>query len=320
MSKIRTVYAVKHRNENIRAASRSGGIFTAVSDVVLNNGGVVYGCALNDEFLAEHKRAVSENERNEFRGSKYIQSEINTSYMLCANDLKNGTEVLFSGTPCQIEALYNYLQLKNIDFSKLLTIDILCHGVPSPKVWKDYLDEKFKNKKIRNVDFRDKKNFGWRDHVETVVAEGKEYSSKEFTDLFYSHYILRPACFDCNYKRTQRIADITIGDYWRIENNDKQFDDDKGVSLVMLNTKKGKRYFDSCSNNLIIKEFPLATSIQPALDHNYVSPEKRAEFWDRYDGFSSAKLCLEEFSKVKVTFKQRIKYGVILVMKKVKLL
>ncbi|MGN0005703.1 MAG: Coenzyme F420 hydrogenase/dehydrogenase, beta subunit C-terminal domain [Candidatus Gastranaerophilaceae bacterium] len=291
---LKTVYAVKHKDEEIRVASRSGGVFTAISDVILENGGVVYGCALNENFLAEHRRATTKEERNAFRGSKYIQSEIKNCYSLCADDLKNGIPVLFSGTPCQIEALYNFFSIKDISTEKLITLDILCHGVPSPMVWKDYLKEKFGNQEIESVDFRDKKNFGWRDHVETITVGGREFSSKEFTSLFYSHLILRPNCFSCNYKSRSRISDITIGDYWRIELNDKEYDDDKGVSLVKINTNKGKNIFDNSRINLIVKEYPIATSIQAALDFNYDIPKYRTQFWNDYEKLSFSEL-LEKY-------------------------
>lgn len=302
----KTVYAVKHKDDKIRASSRSGGIFTAVSDVVLENGGVVYGCALNDSFLAEHRRAVTKEERDAFRGSKYIQSEMHNCYYDCANDLKNGLTVLFSGTPCQIEALLNYLLLKKIDNQNLITLDILCHGVPSGMVWKDFLNEYYSNKLIEKVEFRDKKNFGWRAHVETVVVEGNEYSTKTFTNLFYSNYILRPSCFKCNYKTRNRVSDITIGDYWKIENNDIEFDDNKGVSLVCINTEKGNLLLEICRKNLVIKEFPMITSLQPALDCNYVSPINRAEFWNEYGSMSLEDLYEKYTCPPNPTIKQKI--------------
>ena len=287
---IKTAYAVKHKNEDIRAASRSGGVFTALSDYVLEQGGIVYGCAMKDPFTAEHRRASTREERDAFRGSKYIQSNINNCYSLCKQDLKNGLLVLFSGTPCQIEALNNYLTLNRINTNKLITIDILCHGVPSPMVWKDYLNEYFPDSNIQSVDFRDKKNFGWRAHWETVTVNGAENSNRVFTDLFYSHIILRPSCFECSYKRKARISDITIGDYWLIELNQKEFDDDKGVSLVLTNNEKGEQFFGKCCDDLEIKQFPLATSIQTALDHNYSIPEKRQKFWKDYDNYSISEL------------------------------
>lgn len=290
MANIKTVYAVKHKDENIRAGSRSGGFFTAVSDVVLENGGAIYGCVLNENFLAEHRRAVTKEERDLFRGSKYIQSDMNNCYALCADDLNDGSQVLFSGTPCQIEGLNNFLNLKKADTSNLVTIDIICHGVPSPKVWSDFLKQEFPQKNIQSVRFRDKKKFGWREHIETVVVDGVEFSSKTFKDLFYSHYILRPSCFECNYKNLHRQSDITIGDYWKIEDNDKDFDDDKGVSFVKLNTEKGEKFFNACSEQLIIRKLPLKTSIQPALDHNYKKPDERKNFWVDYKTLSVSEI------------------------------
>lgn len=275
---------------------------------------------MNDEFLAEHRRATTKEERNAFRGSKYIQSDIGDTYKQAKEDLNNGLTVLFTGTPCQIEALYNILNVSNTDMTNLLTIDILCHGVPSPRVWKDYINSKADIKDIDSVDFRDKKNFGWRDHVETLTIKGEEKSSKEYTDLFYSHLILRESCFDCKYKNTDRIADITIGDYWRIENNDKSFDDDKGVSLVLLNSDKANHYFDRCRDNLVVKEFPLATSIQPALEKNYVEPRNRNLFWNEYDGSNGTELLKKLTAPAPLSKKQKIKALAIKILRKLKVL
>lgn len=290
MSAVDTVFAVKHKNEEIRVASRSGGVFTALSDVIIENGGVVYGCALDKEFTAIHKRAETKEQRDEFRGSKYVQSKIGNTFKLVEQDLKTGRFVLYSGTPCQIHGLINFLELKNIDTKKLLTVDILCHGVPSPQIWKDFLSNNFDVQNIEKVNFRDKKNFGWRDHVETITVNGKEISSKDYTNAFYSHLILRQSCFTCHYKNKQRISDITIGDYWKIEDNDKSFDDNKGVSLVIVNTKQGKKFFEQCHESCIIKEFPISTSIQTAMDHNYQEPILRKNFWTEYNGNNLSEL------------------------------
>ncbi len=278
------VYAVKHKDEDIRARSRSGGIFTAISDIIIENGGAVYGCALNDSFLAVHERATTKQHRDKFRGSKYIQSDMGDCYKLIEKDLNNGIDVLFSGTPCQVHGVINYLKVKKVNTDRLITIDIICHGVPSPEVWSNFIKNKFDIKDIEKVDFRDKKNFGWRDHVETLTVNGEEISSRDFTTAFLSHLIVRQSCFYCHYKKTQRISDITIGDYWRIENNDKDFDDDKGVSIVLINTDNGEKFFNLCQDKLTVKTFPLATSLQPALDHNYIEPAKRQDFWKEYNG------------------------------------
>lgn len=283
MANYQTVYGVKHKDEFIRAASRSGGVFTALSDIVLEEGGIVYGCGLDERFLARHMRASTKQERDSFRGSKYVQSDVGDVMRQAEADLKAGYNVLFSGVPCQIHGLYNYLKLKKISTDKLLTVEILCHGAPSPRVWEDFLAAKYHLEDIEKVDFRDKKNFGWRDHVETVTVNGNEVSSKDYTGLFYAHVMLRESCFHCYYKKRDRVADITIGDFWRIENNDKDFDDDKGVSLVKLNTEKGRQYFKRCADALEIREYPLATCIQPALDHNYEAPPERDAFWNEYE-------------------------------------
>lgn len=282
----RSVYAVINKDEEVRANSRSGGIFTALTDWVLDNGGIVYGCKLNDDNLAVHMRAATKEERNTFRGSKYIQSDIGSTYSQVKEDLEKSNMVLYSGTPCQIAGLNKYLSTLKVDTSKLITVDILCHGVPSPLIWKDYLKAITNNEKIEKVDFRNKEQFGWHDHVETIITENNTIHSKKFKDIYFSHLILRPACYDCYYRNTNRVSDITIGDYWHIDSLDKSFDDDKGTSLVMTNTDKGKILFDACMDELIVKEFPLVLSMQPAFNGGYAVPSKRNEFWDEYNGDS----------------------------------
>ena len=307
MADIRKVYGVKHKSEDVRAASRSGGFFTAVSDVVLENNGVVYGCALNEQFLAEHRRAATKEERNLFRGSKYVQSDMNDIPCQVEADLKNGTTVLFSGVPCQVHGLLNYLKLKNVDTTNLLTIDILCYGVPSPKVWRDFLKHKFDFSKITDVNFRNKKKFGWRSHYETIKIDNEEFSSNQYAGLFSTKLILRQSCFNCYYKNTNRISDITIGDFWKIENNDKAYDDNKGISLVKTNTVKGKEYFDLCKNSLIVNEYYLANCIQPVLSFNYKEPSKRSQFWEEYNGDNILQLAEKYTAKPKQGFKTKIK-------------
>ena len=307
MTEVRTVYGVKHKNEEIRAASRSGGVFTALSDVILENGGSVYGCTLTDDFYAVHDRAVTKEQRDAFRGSKYIQSSMGDVFKQVENDLKADMNVLFSGTPCQVHSIINYLNIKKTDTKKLFTIDIICHGVPSPMVWSDYLNINFGKEKIEKVDFRDKTNFGWRAHFETITADGEEHSSRNYTELFFSHLILRDSCFECQYKNTDRISDITIGDFWRIENNDKEYDDDKGISLVMVNTQKGSELFKACKNELTIRQYPLAGCIQPALSENYKRPAKKDVFWSEYDSADINRLIDKYTGKPAPTIKQKLR-------------
>lgn len=276
------VYAVRHKDEAIRVASRSGGIFTALSDFVLSNDGVVYGCVLTENFLAVHARAESEEERNRMRGSKYIQSKLGDTFQNVRADLDAGRSVLFSGTSCQIAGLKLFLGKKH---EKLLCVDIVCHGVPSGKVWDTYLQwlEQKKQSKITCVDFRNKRDFGWRDHVETICFEdGRIVNGKVFTNLFYDHCILRPSCYECPYKSVIHPGDITIADYWGIEKAASEFDDNKGVSLVLVNNEKGQEALEQVKNQLVWKETKLEDSLQSPLKTPVQKPRNRERFWQDF--------------------------------------
>ncbi|WP_279069883.1 Coenzyme F420 hydrogenase/dehydrogenase, beta subunit C-terminal domain [Faecalicoccus pleomorphus] len=273
------VFAVQHKDEKVRASSRSGGIFTALSDYVLEQDGVVYGCVLTEGFEAVHVRADSTHVRERMRGSKYIQSRMNDTYKNVKYDLEAGRNVLFSGTSCQVAGLKGYLRR---EYENLLCIDIVCHGVPSPKVWKAYLawQEKKNRSKVKKVDFRNKKDFGWREHIETLyLSNGQTVNSKAFTTLFYGHSILRPCCYECPYKSVTHPGDITIADYWGIEKAAPEFDDNKGVSLTLINNEKGKEFFDAIKDQVKCKETRLEDSMQPPLIAPFPEPENRMNFW-----------------------------------------
>lgn len=310
------VYAVRHSNENIRAASRSGGIFTALSDKILLNGGVIYGCVLSENFTAIHIRAERAEERNRMRGSKYIQSKLGETFRNVEADLEAERRVLFSGTSCQVVGLKKFL---GKEYEKLICVDIVCHGVPSTKVWETYLEwlEQKKRSKIVEVDFRNKKIFGWRDHVETICFEnGKTVNSKVFTSLFYGHSILRPSCYECLYKSIVHPGDITIADYWGIEKAAPEFDDNKGVSLVLVNNEIGMKMFDSIKGNVEWKQTKLEDSMQTPLYKPFPKPDDREKFWKdfsensfeyiarKYGGFSLIKRIKE---RVKKTIKAVVK-------------
>ena len=288
MNKITMAYAVKHKDENIRAASRSGGIFTAVSDFVLKNGGVVYGCVLENPYTAVHIRATTTEERNKMRGSKYIQSDTRRTFSECAADLKAGLMVLYTGTPCQIFGLLCYLDTLNIDKKRLITVDIVCHATASPKIWEKYVKYETNGIEPDNVNFRDKEKFGWAAHYETITVGGADKSGKKFADVFYKDLPFPTHCFDCKFKTVKRFSDITIGDYWHIGELDKNFADDKGISLVLVNSEKGNEIFKSIEKNITFKIFPLCLSMQKPFESNYSIPAKRDEFFrdaDKMDFF-----------------------------------
>lgn len=272
-------YAVKHKDSKVVANSRSGGIFTAVSDEILKNNGVVYGCVLTDKFCATHIKSDCIEDRNRMRGSKYIQSRLGDTFKNVKKDLESGREVLFSGMPCQVDGLKRYLG-KN--YRNLFCIDIVCLGVPSEKVWKEYLhwQEKRNRSIIVKIEFRDKKRFGWRDHMETLYFEnGKVISSGIFRNLFYRHEILRPSCYRCPYKKIMRVGDITIADYWGIEKAAPEFDDNKGVSLLLVNNQIGESMLKKVESKLIWKQTKLEDSMQPPLRESFSAPMDREQFW-----------------------------------------
>lgn len=286
-------YAVKNRNLEVRMNSRSGGVFTALTDKYIEDGGVVYGVALDENYLAYHCRAVNKQERDCFRGSKYIQSNIGTVYKQVKKDLQAGKKVLFSGTPCQVNALKKVLF--HVDCSNLLLVDIICHGVPSPKVWRDYLNdyEKRYGGRITQVDFRNKKKYGWAASMESIYVDGTEYDNNLFIDLFNSGLIERASCFKCPYKSAERVGDITIGDFWGIDKVSETFNDNKGVSLILCNTEKGKRDFQAVGEVLEVLSVDMKECLQPALLKPEKKPLDRSLFWFLYNkigGISFAKI------------------------------
>lgn len=200
---------------------------------------------MTDDFTAIHVRADSKDGRDRMRGSKYIQSSMGDTYKDVKRDLLDDRKVLFSGTSCQVAGLKSFL---GKEYSNLLCIDIVCHGVPSPAVWKKYLmwqEEKNHGKTI-TVDFRNKTDFGWRDHKEKLSMDnGQVINSTVFMSIFYSHLALRPYCYECSYKTIMHPGDITIADYWGIEEAAPEFDDNIGVSLVLVNNDVGEKVFES---------------------------------------------------------------------------
>lgn len=279
MDKLLGVYAVKHKDPTIRAASRSGGIFTAISDKILSDGGAVFGCILSDDFLAYHVKATTKEQRDKMRGSKYIQSNMRDVFRDVKVELDSGRIVLFTGTSCQVDGLKSFL---GKDYVNLLCIDIVCHGVPSPKVWLEYLkwQEKKNKKRIISVDFRNKTDFGWAAHKETLfTSDGASITSEVFKELFFRHNILRPSCYECKYKHIYHPSDITIADYWGIDKACPGFNDNKGVSLVLLNSEKGKEYFSEVSAFLEYCMTDINNSLQPDLQNPFPCPTTREKFW-----------------------------------------
>ena len=213
------------------------------------------------------------------RGSKYIQSKLGDTFKNVKVDIDSGRKVLFSGTSCQIAGLKCFLKK---EYENLLCVDIVCHGVPSKKVWNAYLhwQEEKSHSKVEKVDFRNKKDFGWRDHVETIYFKnGTKESSCVFRNIFLQRMALRPSCYECRYKTVMHPGDITIADYWGIEKAAPELDDNKGVSLVLVNNEFGERIFEQISNQIFLRKTRLKDSLQPALQAPFPKPQNREDFW-----------------------------------------
>lgn len=261
------IYAARHKDMHEIETSRSGAAFIAISDYILENGGIVYGVGYKDHFRVAHKRATTKEERNEFKGSKYVQSDLDGIFRQVKEDLKQGNTVLFSGTPCQTAGLNSYIGKKLRE--NLVLVDIVCHGVPSPYIWRDYLsyiEKKYKNEVVK-VNFRDKSRIGWSEHIESFVFEnGKKIELYIYTSLFHRNIMIRNACGKCHFTNYIRPSDFTIGDYWGWQNLSSEFNsDNKGCSLLFVNTLKGHNIFTNISTNLNYIPSNKKSCVQPNL-------------------------------------------------------
>ena len=280
------VLGAKLKDLNERKTSRSGGIFMALSDIILSGHGIVYGCVLGENLEVFHTGVDNIKDAKMFKGSKYVKSNLRDVYSRVKNDLINGRKVLFSGTSCEVAGLL--ATLNNVDKTNLYTIDLICHGVPSPLIYKEFINfmEKKENSKVLFIDFRDK-SYGWSSHKETLIFKDKKITTNYYTELFYTHYILRPSCFNCKFSNHDRISDITIGDFWGIQEEDEKFYDENGVSLALINTEKGKQLFEKIVDNIDYIYVKGKSYMQHNLKEPSIEPENREEFWREYkeEGF-----------------------------------
>ncbi len=277
------VYGARHKDMHEVETSRSGAAFIAISDYILENGGVVYGAGYTDHFRVVHKRAVTRDERDEFKGSKYVQSDLRGVFRQVKKDLKDGLTVLFSGTPCQTAGLNSYIGKKLRE--NLFLVDIVCHGVPGPYMWRDYLAylEKKQGSEICWVNFRDKQKFGWAAHKETFKFVNRGGGKMSFTYLFYQHIMFRHSCGVCHYTNTKRPSDITLADFWHWQKTDSTINlDDKGLSLMLINTEKGKKLFEAARADLNVIPAKLEDCMQGNMKRPSPIHPKRMKFEEDY--------------------------------------
>lgn len=285
-------YGARHKDISQVETSRSGASFIAISDYILSLGGVIYGAGYTDHFRVVHKRATTPKDRDEFKGSKYVQSDLNTVFRQVKEDLNRGLSVLFTGTPCQTSGLRSYVGKRLTE--NLYLVDIICHGVPAPNIWRDYityLEEKY-GAIITEVNFRNKNKFGWKDHKESFkFNNGSEIATTLYTSLFYRNLMFRYSCGKCHFTNTKRPSDITLGDFWGWEKTNATANiDDKGLSLILCNTEKGKRLFDTISQDICYFPAALQDCLQSRLEYPVQLSKERDGFEAYYKSSNFKKL------------------------------
>ena len=241
------IFAAVYDDDKIRRHSSSGGIFSALSEIILQNGGVVFGAAFDKNWRVIHTAAQNFDELENLRGSKYVQSQIGDVYRQAKNFLKAGRSVLFSGTPCQCAGLKHFL---GEDPDNLLTVELICHGVPSPALWENYIGELGYAHEVKHVNFRSKR-YGWGSNLEINFSDQGHYffpnDRNPYGKLFLRSLSERPSCSSCKFRFPNGRADLTIGDAWGIEHFAPEMFDRRGVSLVFVHTDKGKDFFEQAN-------------------------------------------------------------------------
>lgn len=305
-----SVYAAINRDEAIRLSSSSGGVFSMLAELVLNEGGVVFGVCWDAEWRLVFDYTASVEGLSRFRGSKYLQAHVGDAYIKAEEFLKMGRKVLFSGSPCQIRGLKLFLRR---EYDNLLCVDIICHGVPSPGVFRRYLAEEIEGVRSKAVDcdslriadiqFRDKRT-GWKtysfsyqllDDSNNLYSNSSLFTNNIYMRGFLSDIYLRPSCYACSAKAGKSGADITLGDFWGIDQLCPEIDDDRGVSAVLLNTTSGEQQFELLSVEKYQMNYDDVKHYNSAVYKSVARPSKRAKFF-RYR--KSFRATIDSLSKI----------------------
>lgn len=277
-------YAAYNHDKDIRLNSSSGGIFMLIADYILEKGGVIFGAAFNNDMQVIHICADNMEDVRRLCTSKYVQSNISDSYIEAKKYLNEDRWVLYTGTPCQISGLKSYLKK---DYDKLICQDIICHGVPSPGIWKKYINyiRQKTGANITYVNFRSK-NKGWKNyHFNIKLNNGQIYDTPHqkntYMRLFLKNIILRPSCYSCHYKGYKREADITLADFWGINNILPEMDDDTGTSLIYIHSKKGELIWSAVKQSVRYKATDViaATKYNPSMLYSPKKPIVRKKFF-----------------------------------------
>lgn len=318
--KVKQVYAAKTRDRKLITESTSGGIFGELAKSILDTGGVVYGAAYVDVDVVRHQRISNISELYKLNGSKYVQSEISSVYPMIKEDLLSSKNVLFSGTGCQIAAIRNYLPK---DFNNLICVEVVCHGVPAPGLFKKYIKwlSQKGNAPVLKYQFRSKCERPTGEHSKYYYETSKGFNSGySYEDPYYGSFlcgsILRNSCYKCNFKGRLRSGDITIGDFWGIEKTNSKINTDSGISLVMINTEKGNRMFEPLKNRLDLykSSFEEAEKFNPSISHSTASKKRISIDCTKEDVIDTQ---LSVNSSIKNRIKNRLPWRVKKILKRI---
>lgn len=311
------VYACYNKNNDLRMKSSSGAVFSSLAEYVFEQKGVVYGVAMSDDcYSAEFISATDETGMKKLRSSKYLQAKVGNTFKKIKENLLFGKLVLFTGTGCQVNGLKSFL---GKDYDNLICIDVICHGTPSPALWREYAQyqEQKNDGKLKCINFRCKDDswddFGMKEVLEETPEESvkKLYISKDedfYMQMFLRNYCLRPSCYECVAKK-QKMSDLTIADFWGINDVASEMSDGIGTSLVLIRTAKGQDIFNHISDEMKLKEVSYESGVKgnPAEFRSCARPQQRDTFFDDMHSLSFEELENKYAALIKKSFKSRIK-------------
>ena len=309
------VYAAVHKDTEVLAKSTSGGAFTAIADAIFAQGGIVYGAAMLDDMQVKYIRTTGKDDFEGLRSSKYLQSDTGTTYQMVEQDLKQGKFVLYSGTPCQIDGLKNFL---GKDYETLYTVDIVCHGVGSQAYFDKYMDfARERYGKIKALRFRSKEYAGWSCGGVVVVDSSdclKKIPYRDFDNYYYSYFlsgdIYRKSCYSCKYANTKRVGDFSLGDYWGVEALKLPLQTEDGCSLLLVNNNRAEKLLET-----VVDLDKVETTIEQAAHCNKQlnepsrlpeSRQKRIEEYVSMNGQQIQKVYLKTHQKTVVKGKMKV--------------
>ncbi len=296
----RKAYIAINKNNNERKESASGGMFIILAKYVIEKHGVVFGVRYDKDLNVVHDEATTIDECKKFMGSKYVRSYCMDTYNKVKTYLEENKWVLFTGTPCQCYALKIYL---GKEYEKLITCEIICHGNPSPKVFKKYIEEKenIKNKKIIDVKFRSKEN-GWSNSTPIIIYDDNtKEEDPTLYEAFMAELISRPSCYPCKFVDINRVSDFTIGDMWGIEKIEPDMNDKKGVSLLIISSDKARKILEEIKKDITLKEVEINLAFSHNHHKNVVENKNRNKFFRKVDEATSIIKLMQKYSRKKLT-------------------